>query len=167
MPDLERAIRREGTKARLDPALGAAFDALRLNLGTSDTVRSLLLDSETWQRIEGESDMGGRCYWGVDLGTSSAQSAVSAFWPDTGRLESLAAFPNEPTLAERGIRDAVGRLYTECARKGELIQLGGHAVDVGELIREARDRFGAPAGLASDRWREAELRDALKAAGLR
>ena len=44
--------------------------------------------------------------------------------------------------------------------------MGGAAVNVGELLEEARDRFGAPAGIASDRWREAELRDALKAAGI-
>ena len=39
-------------------------------------------------------------------------------------------------------------------------------MNVAELVIEARDRFGAPAGLASDRWRESELRDALKSAGL-
>ena len=100
------------------------------------------------------------------LGTSAAQSAVASYWPDTGRLEALAAFPTEPDFKERGLRDGVGDLYQNCARRGELIQTGGEAVNVEGLIREARDRFGAPAGLASDRWREAELKDALKAAGL-
>ena len=110
--------------------------------------------------------MGGRCYWGVDLGTSAAQSAISSYWPDTGRLECLAAFPTEPNLIERGQRDGVGRLYTECYKRGELIMTGGAAVNIADLVIEARDRFGAPAGLASDRWRESELRDALKASGL-
>ena len=166
MPDLERAIRRESTKARLDPALLAAFDALRLNLGTSDTVRSLLLEAETWQRIEGEAPMGGRPYWGIDLGTSAAQSAIASYWPDTGRLEVLAAFPTEPNLADRGLHDACGNLYEACYKRGELIQCGEFATDVSVLVSEARDRFGPPAGIASDRWREPELKTALKAAGL-
>ena len=37
MPDLEAAIRTEAGHARRDPGLLAAFDALRLNLGTEDT----------------------------------------------------------------------------------------------------------------------------------
>ena len=42
-----------------------------------------------------------------------------------------------------------GRLYTECYKRGELIHAGGAAVAIGELISEARDRFGAPVGIAS------------------
>ena len=91
MPDLERAIRAESKRARLDPAMLASFDALRLNLGTADVVRTMLLDVETWQRIEGHAEREGRCWWGVDLGTAAAQSAIAAYWPDTGRLECLAA----------------------------------------------------------------------------
>ena len=166
MPDLERTINAEGIKAKLDPVLLASFDALRLNLGTSDTVRSLLLDADLWRTIEGEAEMEGRPYWGIDLGTSAAQSAVAAYWPNTGRLECLAAFPSEPTLMERGLRDGVSDLYQHCFNRGELIQCGGAAVSVSELIQEARETFGPPAGISSDRWREAELRDALKAAGI-
>ncbi len=166
MPDLEAAIRRESIKAKLDPAILASFEALRLNLGTSDVVRQMLLDVSTWQGIEGEAAPEGRPVWGIDLGTSAAQSAVSAFWPDSGRLEALAAFPTEPNLEERGLRDGVADLYSKCARRGELIQVGGAAVNIKELISEAWERFGAPSGIASDRWRESELRDALKAAGL-
>ena len=166
MPDLLRAIQREAVAAKKDPAILASFIALRLNGGTSDTVRQMLLDAEVWQSIEGDAPMDGRCYWGIDLGTSAAQSAIAAFWPKTGRLEVVSAFPNEPGLPERGLRDGVADLYEKCFSRGELIQTGGSAVDVTDLVVEARDRFGAPAGIASDRWREAELRDALKAAGL-
>ena len=157
MPDLERSIRRESEKAKIDPALLASFEALRLNLGTSDTVRQMLIDVEVWRGIEGDAAMDGRCYWGVDLGTSAAQSAIAAYWPETGRLEALAAFPNEPELGERGLRDGVGELYAKCFQRQELIQTGGRAVNIADLVEEARDRFGAPAGIASDRWREGEL----------
>ena len=166
LPDLEATIRREAAAAKRDPARLASFRALRLNQGVSDTVRQVLLPAEVWREIEGDADRIGPCYWGVDLGTSAAQSAVAAYWPDTGRLECLAAFPSLPTLAERGQADGVGPLYTECARRGELLTLGENAADVGGLLVAALDRFGAPRRVASDRWREAELKDALKGTGI-
>ena len=162
LPSLAAEIRDEAKAARADPSMLAAFRALRLNMGTSDVLRSLLLDSGTWERIEGEAEPSGRPVWGVDLGTSAAMSAVASYWP-SGRLECLAAFPHEPSLSERGLRDGVGRLYAECWQRGELIQAGDHAVDIGQLLAAALERFGPPAAIASDRWREAELRDALKA----
>ena len=166
MPDLEAAIRAEAGRARRDDALLPAFQSLRLNQGVSDVYRAVLLSADVWRRIEGPAEQSGRSFWGVDLGTSAAQSAVSAYWPETGRLECLAAFPNFPGLPERGRSDGVADLYVECARRGELIQTGGAAVDISELLSEAAARFGRPYGIAADRWREAELRDALSAGGL-
>ena len=164
LPDLHAAIRTEAKAAKADPGLAAQFAALRLNLGTADTERPLLIDSGLWRTIEGEAERSGPCVWGIDLGTSAAMSAVSCYWPETGRLETLAAFPVEPSLAERGIRDGVGGLYVDCARRGELLQNGGRAVDIAGLIVEAMERYGAPVRLAADRWREAELRDVLERA---
>ena len=166
MPDLLSAIRNEANQAKADPALLAGFEALRLNLGTDDVAVSTLLSAGLWQTIEGEAERAGPCVWGVDLGTSAAQSAVAAYWPETGRLECVAAFPAEPSLAVRGLRDGVGNLYVECARRGELITVGGRAVDVGCLLQEALGRFGKPSRVVADRWREAELRDALAASGV-
>ena len=166
MPDLLTAIRGEAAEARRDPAMMAAFEALRLNLGTSDTEVSVLLHRDTWAGIEGEADATGPCVWGGDLGTSAAQSCIAAYFPATGRLDCLAAFPHEPGLAERGLRDGVGRLYQDCWKRGELIQCGGAAVDILGLLEAARARFGKPVAIACDRWREAELRDALQAARL-
>ena len=166
MPDLVDAIRNEAKQAKRDPALLARFAALRLNLGTSDTAVAVLLDAGLWQEIEGESTRAGPSVWGVDLGTSAAQSAIAGFWPETGRLECISAFPCEPCLAERGLRDGVGGLYAECARRGELLTLGGRAVDVAMLLRAALKRLGRPSRVVAHRWREAELRDALQAAGV-
>ena len=104
--------------------------------------------------------------WGVDLGTSAAQSAIAAYWPESGRLECFAAFPCEPSLAERGLRDGVGNLYSECHKSGDLLQLGQRATDVAALLDEALNRYGKPSLVVADRWREAELRDALDAAGV-
>jgi len=166
MPDLLMAIQSEAQQAKRDPALLASFEALRLNLGTEDAEVSTLLDAALWRSIEGEVERDGACVWGVDLGTSAAQSAVAAYWPTTGALACLAAFPSEPSLAERGLRDGVGALYVECHRRGELLTLGQRSSDVSALLRVALDRFGRPSRVVADRWREAELRDVLDAAGV-
>ena len=166
LPDLEAAIRNEARQARQDPALLASFEALRLNLGTEDAEVATLLDADLWRSIEGAADWAGPAVWGVDLGTSAAQSAVASYYPQTGALACLAAFPAEPTLAERGLRDGVGGLYAECARRGELLVLGRHSSDVTALLQAALDRFGRPARIVADRWREADLREALEAAGV-
>ena len=166
MPVLRRVIRREADKASKDPAVLPAFRALRLNQGTHDVERAALLAAGTWETIEGEAEALGPVCWGADLGTTAAMSAVAAFWPDTGRLEVLAAFPSEPSIAERGLRDGVGGLYSNMERRGELIVAGGRVVDVETLLRESMGRFGPPDAVAADRWREGELKDALDLAGV-
>ena len=166
MVDLETAIAREAKAARRDPSLLASFKALRINMGTADTEQATLLAADTWAAIEGDAERLGRPVWGLDLGTSAAQSAVAAFWPESGRLEVMAAFPWQPSLAERGLRDGVGPLYQLCADRGELVRAGQRAVELALLFRQALARFGPPAAIAADRWRDAEAYDALNAAGV-
>ena len=166
MPDLEAAIRTEAGQARQDPALLASLEALRLNQGTEDAEVLTLLDAGLWRSLEGEAALSGPLVWACDLGTSAAQSAIACYVPETGALRCLAAFPSEPTLAERGLRDGVGGLYVECARRGELLTLGKHSTDIPALLQAALDRFGRPSRIVADRWREAELREALDNAGI-
>ena len=68
LPDLEAAIRTEGTQARRDPSLLAAFEALRLNKGVTDTEVAVLLDARLWADIEGRAALEGPVVWGVDRG---------------------------------------------------------------------------------------------------
>ena len=81
-------------------------------------------------------------------------------------MESLAAFPRVPTLAERGLHNGVANLYVRMADRGELLQTGGEASDIGELVTVALHRFGPPVAIAADRWRADELRDILTAHGV-
>ena len=161
LPSLRDRLAREAYDAKRDPDLLAGFKSLRLNMGVSDTEVTVLIDSELWRSIEGHAERQGPAFWGIDLGTSSAQSGIAAYWPITGLLEVIAAFPRLPSLAERGLRDGVGGLYVECHRLGELLVLGERTVDVDQLLGVALERFGRPVAVAADRWREAELRDAL------
>lgn len=164
MPALENAIAREAELAIREPGAMAAFRALRLNQGTSDTARQSLLDADVWERAEGEAPPDGPLVWGIDLGTTAAMSAVAAYWPQSGRLEAMAAFPAEPGIEERARRDSVGPLYQSMADQGELVIAGDCAVSVPALLREALARYGRPAAVVADRWREGELREALTAA---
>ncbi len=162
-PDLEEMIRLEAARAKADPDRLASFEALRLNMGVSDVLEQWLLDPAIWERLEQDAPpREGRYVLGIDLGTSAAMSAAAAYWPDTGALESVAMFPELPDLQERGLRDGVGQLYMNCARRGELVQAGRRVSDVGGLLREALDRWGAPSLVVADRWREAELREELE-----
>ena len=54
----------------------------------------------------------------------------------------------------------------ECARRGELLTLGRHTVDVTALLQAALEAFGRPSRIVADRWREGDLREALDAAGV-
>ena len=166
MPDLEAAIRREAEQAARDESMLAAFQALRLNLGVCDTIQATLLDASTWERIEAEAEPAGPASWGIDLGTNAAQSSIAAYYMQTGCLQAIAAFPSIPNFAERGLRDGVGNLYVECARRGELIEAGENAVNIAALLTAALARFGPPAVISCDRWRISELRDSLAAAGV-
>ena len=166
LPSLAAELRSEAADARRDDALLPAWSALRLNGGVHDVAVQVLIGADTWARHVGEAPREGRPVWGVDLGQSEAMAAVSAFWPGTGRLESIASFPRVPTLAERGLQDGVSNLYVRMQTRGELIQTGGEAVDFGELIGAALARFGPPSAVAADRWRADELRDVLTARGV-
>ena len=104
---------------------------------------------------------GGELTFGLDLGSGMSMSAIAACWAETGRLEIMAAFPSTPTLAERGLRDGVGRLYLNLLDTGDLLTLGENVVPIHDLLHAAFVRLGAPSTIVCDRWREKELLDAL------
>ena len=166
MPDLKKAILKDAERAKKDESLLPSYLALRLNAGVSDVVESVLIEAGTWERIEGNAEPKGPTVWGIDLGGSAAQSAVACFWPRTGRLEAVSAFPEHPTLKTRGARDGIASLYENCHRRGELIIAGQYTTDVQELLRVALARWGRPAQISCDRYREADLREALGKAGI-
>ena len=163
LPDLEAIIRQEAEDARRDPDALQQFRALRLNQGVGDVRRSVLIDGDTWASAERDAlpEMHGRYALGLDLGQNAAMSAAAAFFPDSGRLEAVAAFPEYPSLAARGLADGIGNLYLKMHSKGELIVAGRRVSDIGALLRECLTRFGVPGVIVCDRWREAELREHL------
>ena len=62
--------------------------------------------------------------------------------------------------------NGMGGLYVTCSQRSELITAEQNAVEIPALLAEALNCFGQPSLVVADRWREAELRDALIAAGV-
>ena len=95
---------------------------------------------------------------GLDLGDGSAMSGAAAYWPLTGRLEAIAAFPEIPDVKSRGLADGVGRLYLDLHKRNELMVTPGYAVGVDLLLDEVQRRWGLPEAIVSDTWRERDVR---------
>ena len=163
LPSLKAQIKEEAVAARRDGVVLQSFKALRLNQGVNDTLQATLLEADVWARIEGEAERSGPYVLGIDVGSSTSQTAAAAYWPETGRLEGFAVFPERPSLADRAITDNAGLLYEQCARRGELLQAGEWSSDIPELLNEALERWGRPVALAADSFKERELRAHLKA----
>ena len=98
-----------------------------------------------------------------DLSGGDAMAAVSSFWPTTGRLEALAAFP---ALAGSGRTRADGRcrLRADARATATCCPMGRRVVPVSELVDTALQRWGRPARIVADYHAERELRQALEAA---
>ena len=167
-PALYAALRRESARALADASLLPAFRSLRLNTGVADVAQSTLLDVSTWERVETVElpPRSGPLVLGVDLGGSAALTAACGYWPDSGRLEAMAWFPAIPSLGERGLRDGVGRLYVDLHQRGELLTTAGRTVPVAAVLRWASETWGKPAVIAADRFKQAEMQQAVDDAGL-
>ena len=81
---------------------------------------------------------------GVDLSSGYAMSAAAAYWPETGRLQGICAFPEEPGLKARGEADGVGSLYEQMATRAELLTTTGRTVNIGNLLNWALSEYGSP-----------------------
>ena len=120
-----------------------------MNLGTEDAAVSTLLDAGLWRSIEGPADWAGPVVWGVDLGTTAAQSAVAVFYPQTTIRAARVRFSRSSWLihqhgppgrhvAQRG-GDQRGRLGgLDAAPDRDLFELG-----VVHRIRHFRPRRAA------------------------
>ena len=163
LPSLRAQLKAEAELARRDGVLLQSFKSLRLNMGLTDVVSGVLLEADVWEKIEGEAERKGEYVLGIDIGGSTAQSAASGYWPDTGALHAFAVFPEHPDLAMRATNDGAGSLYEQCHQRGELLLAGDLVSDIGALLSEALERWGTPAAIASDRFKKAELIQVLNA----
>ena len=161
MPAQELAIQGEVDIAKSDANEMSRFRNKRLNQRVS-MVDNVLLDPDVWfDRCQGDAEAEGSCIWGLDMGLNDSASAVAAYWPDTGKLSILAAFPRDQRLSEREMKHAASGVFEQAAREGDLILSGQHVVDAGAFLAEALDRFGLPRRIIADNFRAPDVRNAL------
>ena len=163
-PELLATYREEAEDAAADPSLLPGFKALRLNQGGVDVEAAVLIEAEAWQRCEVDllPQAAGPCVLAFDLSGGDAMAAASCYWPSTGRLEALAAFPALPDLQERSRID--GADYAKMHADGDLLVLGAddeRVVRVELLVAEALTRWGRPARVIADYHQLRELQTAL------
>lgn len=154
---------------------GSALSSFR-NLNRNERVacddRSVLVTVDEWLAAElspdALPDRDGPVILGVDLGGSRSMSAASLYWPETGRLECLGAFPTKPGLADRGAADGVSGRYLEMSERGELVTMGETTVPVDRFLADVIQLLDgqAPAAIVGDRFRHAEFVEAIRGAGL-
>ena len=172
LPDLRKIIKKEAKNAEQGGEDLSSFKALRLNMGTDEvTASEPLLAFENWQAITSNTPnpRSGPVAIGVDLGGGTSMSAVSYYWPDTGRLESYAGFPAQPTLEKRGLKDGVGSRYLEMHKRGELRLYPGFAMKNVLFLTKIfglLDPGQVVLSLAADRYKKTDLEQALTEVGV-
>lgn len=154
---------------------GSALSSFR-NLNRNERVasdnRSVLLTVDEWLSCEVSPDdlppRDGPVVLGIDLGGSRSMSAAAMYWPETGRLECVGAFPCNPGLSDRGQADGVSGRYIEMADRGELVTMGDATVPVARFMADVVTKLDgqSPASIVGDRFRYAEFIEALRESGL-
>lgn len=161
LPDLENRIRKDAAEARRDEAALQSFRALRLNLGVSDVVESVLLDVADWDRVCGRPvpDREGRPIVGLDLGGGRAWCGANACWRN-GRIEALAVANGETPVDQQERRDRVpAGTYRRLFDAGLVTTDGERRVPRVEVVVD-RIRQWRPSLIITDRFRHPELLDA-------
>lgn len=153
---------------------GSTLTSFRLynrNERVSGENRDVLLTVDEWLNCECDPmpPREGSVVIGIDLGGSASMTAAAFYWPDTGRLECLGTFPSNPSLADRGASDGVSGRYVEMHDRGELSTLGDKTVPVAAWLTKVMDHIAGEhvAALTMDRYKQAELGEAIDRAGIR
>ena len=154
----------ERNEARGDVRLKARFLSYRLNI-PSASESDVLLTVDDWKSVVDREtpERKGRPIVGVDLGGGRAWSAATALW-SSGRVEALAVAPGIPDLAEQEKRDRVPRgTYERLYDCGQLdVATGLKVQPPAQLWQAIQERWGRPLVIICDRFRLAELEDAVK-----
>ena len=156
--------------ALTDPSARMSWRALRLNLGEPEGgTGTVLIPPEVWAEARSlpVPDPEGDFVIGLDIGGKRSLSSVAAYWPGTGRLDSLSSCGGIPSLPERGLEDNVGSLYSVAADGGELlVDYDRRYPDTARLLDFAIREWGRPYLIIADQFRRAETEDLAAAYGL-
>lgn len=171
-PSLRAEILRHRDKARLRGGDSMAqWNSLRLNRGTPEVAgRSRIVSLSAWAACVTEEPplAEGPVCIGVDLGGSSSMTAAALYWPQTGLLRCVGAFPSDPPLDERGSNDGVGERYVRMHRRGEIAVFPGKVTPVAAFLMQLFRMLESQRviKLVADRYRKAEGEQAFAEAGI-
>ena len=147
------------------------FRLYNRNERVSGEDRDVLLTVDEWLACEVSElpEREGPTIVGIDLGGSASMTAAAFYWPETGRLEALGTFPSKPSLLDRGQNDGVSRRYVDMYERGELSTLGDQTVPVAPWLCEVMRHVEGEdvIALVADRYKQAEIAEAIEKAGIR
>ena len=161
--DFRHKLLEERDAARADTRLKARFLSYRLNVPSHDE-SELVLSPADWEAIVAREvpERAGRPVVGVDLGGGRAWSSAVAYY-SSGRVECLAVAPGLPSIEEQERRDRVpSGQYAKLVLAGQLTLADGLQVQPPALLwDQIRQTWGKPRVIICDRFRLAELQDAV------
>ena len=165
-PEFRKQLLEERDAARGDTRLKARFLSYRLNIPTADE-SAVLLTVEDFKLAAAReiAPVEGPPIVGVDLGQNRSWTAAVAIW-ETGRIEAMAIAPGIPSLEEQEKRDTVPKgTYQRLHDRGVLDLAEGLRVpEPTQLWEDIKARWGVPAAIVCDRFRYANLQDAVQGA---
>ena len=99
----------------------------------------------------------GKCWIGYDAGGSLSLSAVCV-WFENNRVEFHAALPAIPNMADRGVADGCGSLYSQAVERGELTTYSGRVLPSRDFLASVVNGLAdcEIMGGCSDRYRRSE-----------
>ena len=165
-------MRAEARRVLATPADQGSFRAFDLNQPQAPG-SEMIFSLADWKACVVTADelppRDGECTVGFDCGGSASMTSLAAVWPRTGRAEVWGAYPDTPSLADRGEADGVGSLYLRMESRGELKLYQGRITPVAEFLKDCAARLAGERVLVAgaDRFRRAEATQALESAKLR
>ena len=150
------------------PSDEGSFRAFDMN-ARLDPSREMILNPTELQRciVEELPEREGDVVIGLDAGEASSATAAVCIWPSTGRTETRMAFGDKPSLRDRGRHD--GAAYETMLDRRELHTYPGRVVPLDLFLSDLANALQGCRvhRLASDGFKDAEVRDFLDRAGLR
>lgn len=159
-------------RATSNPSDQSYFRAYDLNQNL-DPSREMICSVSDWVNLyDRDCVLGGEpVVLGVDLGGSTSMSCVVAIGLESQVLRVFGAFGDSPTLLDRGRADGVDIRYTMMEAHGELRTYWGRLVPVSQFLYDVFDELEQSEcrieAVGFDRYRKAEMYQALQDAGLR
>jgi len=157
-------MKSKSAQALETPAAQVHFRLQELNQPLSEG-QNMICTLSDWQALEVKElpERSGKCYIGLDLGSTTSWTAATLYWPESGRLVGVCAVGREPDLAKRGRADGKGDLYVELHKAGELLTIGGPTVEMPQFMERVYEELGDSevGGAGCDKHRIRDLERAI------